>query len=162
MYQIYIQFFPTCTKTPEKKPHTPFANSIMRIISVLFGLKIGTGTKIIHTFSMLQHYPHNFRIGTRLPNLWTQFQNVDNFQGAVKGPPPPPPRTLSRLFKFFIFYGRLLKKVWIIIWISEFVNTILVNYPHYSYADNWGMLLWKGYKAIIRQGHFYCAPLCPA
>ena len=20
-----------------------------------------------------------------------------------------------------------------------------LNYPHYSYADNWGMLLWKGY-----------------
>ena len=85
-------------------PNTPFTNSVMQIISALFGRKIKTGTRIIRTLSMLQlsAYPHR----DQTSDLWTQFQNnADNFQGAVRGHPSPP-RTLIRLFKFFFCNGR--------------------------------------------------------
>ena len=65
-----------------KFTYTPFTNAIMRIlISALFGRKIGTGAGL-----SAQNNRHNIHIGSRLQNLWTQFQNnVDYFQGAVKG-----------------------------------------------------------------------------
>ena len=138
----------TCTVGTIREPNTPFTNSIMWIISALFGRKIGMGPELSTLFRCC-NYPHYSRIGMQTQNLWTQFQNnADNFQGAVKGHLFP--LTLIRLFEFFLMGARK-TKCGLFSRVQSLWTQFLLNYPHNSYADNWGMLLWKGYKFHINQ-----------
>ena len=125
--------------------NTPFTNSIMRIISALFGHKIGTGPELSALFWCCNYkmYPHNSRIGIRFRNCECNskiMRIIFKVRSKVTGFPHAHPS----LRVFFLMAARK-KKSGLFSGVQSLWMQFLLNYPHNSYVDNWGMLLWKGY-----------------
>ena len=138
----------TCTVGTIREPNTPFTNSIMWIISALFGRKIGMGPELSTLFRCC-NYPHYSRIGIRL-GICERNSKIMRIISKVRSKVTFFPSRSSVFFEFFLMGARK-KKCGLFSRVQSLWTQFLLNYPHNSYADNWGMLLWKGYKFHINQ-----------
>ena len=140
--------FSSSWEPAEHLSHTPFINPIMRIISALFGRKIGAGQELSALFRCC-NYPHNSRIGTRF-GVCERNSKIMRTIAMVRSKGHRSPHITPsegrvqlpwRLSAFSRTGARKksadnFQSLW---------THFLLNCPHYSYADNWRMSLWKGY-----------------
>ena len=136
-------YFSVTTGPNQTEPfHTPFTNSIMRIIYALFGHKIGTGPELSALFRCC-NYPHNSHIGIRF-RICERNSNIMRIISKVRSKVTFCPHAHPSFWVFFLMAARKKSadyfRVFRVLWAQ-----VLLNYPHNSYADNWGILLWKGY-----------------